>query len=298
MNCFTRWRAARSTSRMLASTFTSQDEYGFSSTDGSLAMLARWNTVSYEERSISSIFRTSIVRKVNRGLTSRWLPNHIVSRTVTGCDVRSSTACVSFVPTYPQPPVMRMLKVVDGPLAGARAVHVLVPIEPVVENDLMGRFRPPVAGQRHVEIEVAEGARLVVGAHAGQGDGSHAQSAGDLERADDIRRVTGAADRDQHIARAGEPLERQREHFVVREVVAGGRQERRIVEGERAQAAVLGCISRHMAGHAGAAAVADDVEMGIALLSCARHRHPLVGAVGGRRLAPAAIGDDHGGQAL
>src|SRR5262245_16157278 len=293
MNCFTRWRAARSTSRMLASTFTSQDEYGFSSTDGSLAMLARWNTVSYEERSISSIFRTSIGRKVSRGWTGRWLPNHIVSRTVTGCDVRSSTACVSFVPTYPQPPVMRMLK-----SAGARAVHVLVPIEPVGEYDLMGRFRPPVAGKRHVEIEVAKGARLVVGAHAGQGDGSHAQSAGDLERADDIRRVTGAADRDQHIARAGEPLERQREHLVVREVVAGGRQERRIVEGERAQAAVLGCISRHMAGHAGAAAVADDVEMGIGRLSCARHRHPLGEAFGERQLAPAAIGDDHGGQAL
>src|SRR5262245_5648959 len=255
MNCFTRWRAARSTSRMLASTFTSQDEYGFSSTDGSLAMLARWNTVSYEERSISSILRTSIGRKVNRGWTGRWLPNHIVSRTVTGRDVRSSTACVSFVPTYPQPPVMRMLK-----STCARAVHILVPIEPVVENDLMGRFRPAVAGERHVEVEVAEGTRFVVGAHAGQGDGSHAQSAGDLERADDIRRVTGAADRDHHVARAGEALQRQREHFVVREVVAGRRQESGIVEGERAQAAVLGCIGRHMAGHACAPAVADDIE--------------------------------------
>ena len=49
-------------------------------------MLARWKIVSNGERSNSSIFRTSIGRRVSRGWGGRWLPNHCVSRTVTGCD--------------------------------------------------------------------------------------------------------------------------------------------------------------------------------------------------------------------
>ena len=99
MNCFTPWRAARSISRMPARTFTSQDEYGFNSTDGSFAMLARWTIVSYGARSTSSILRTSIACTLSRGLGASRLPNHIASRTVTSCGVRASMACVSFVPT-------------------------------------------------------------------------------------------------------------------------------------------------------------------------------------------------------
>ena len=41
ISCFTPWRAARSARRIVASTFTSHDAYGLSSTDGSLAMFAR-----------------------------------------------------------------------------------------------------------------------------------------------------------------------------------------------------------------------------------------------------------------
>ncbi len=71
MNCFTPCRAARSTSRIVASTFTSHDAYGLSSTDGSLAMLARWKIVSNGDRSTSSICRTSIASSVSRGCGAR-----------------------------------------------------------------------------------------------------------------------------------------------------------------------------------------------------------------------------------
>src|SRR5438128_1197708 len=53
--------------RIPASTFTSHDEYGLRSTDGSLAILAKWKTVSKEERSRLSIVRTSAAQTVSRG---------------------------------------------------------------------------------------------------------------------------------------------------------------------------------------------------------------------------------------
>ena len=100
MNCFTPWRAARSTSRMPASTFTSHDEYGLSSTDGSLAMLARWKIVSNGERSTSSIVRTS---SCEHGQPRMWRqvvaePHRVEHGDLVRRPVEHAPA-VSFVPT-------------------------------------------------------------------------------------------------------------------------------------------------------------------------------------------------------
>ena len=65
-----------STSRMVPRTFTSHDAYGFSSTDGSFAILARWKMVSNGARSTASISRTSCLITVSRGCGVRKFPNH------------------------------------------------------------------------------------------------------------------------------------------------------------------------------------------------------------------------------
>ena len=65
----------------------------------------------------------------------------------------------------------------------------------------------------------------------------------------------------KHVAGTRMKIELLGENIFVAEIVAEAGQRRRIVEGQGAQAAVLGKIDRQMAGYAGAAAIADEHDL-------------------------------------
>ena len=89
-----------------------------------------------------------------------------------------------------------------------------------------------------------------------------------------------------------EPGERNGKHLIVAGVVAGGRQQRGVVEGVRAQMAVLQGVGGHVAGHRGAAAVADQKDLSAALMGLGRERHPALDGLFGRDGGAALVGDD------
>src|SRR5712691_6525429 len=80
------------------------------------------------------------------------------------------------------------------------AVLAQVLIEPVMQDHLMRRLGPAVAGQGHVEVEVSERSRAVVGVHARQRHDFQAERPAGFEGADDIWRAPGAADGDDEVA--------------------------------------------------------------------------------------------------
>ena len=82
-----------------------------------------------------------------------------------------------------------------------------------------------------------------------------------LERAKNVRRVAGAADRNQEISRASQAPERQREDLVEGDIIADGRHERGVIERAGAEVTVLAGVGRKVARHHRARAVAHEVDV-------------------------------------
>src|SRR5207253_7479996 len=57
---------------------------------------------------------------------------------------------------------------------GSAAVQMKILIEPVVDDQLVRAFRPAITMAGHVEVQVTEDAGAIVGAHARERHGVHA----------------------------------------------------------------------------------------------------------------------------
>src|ERR1700726_2213534 len=93
-----------------------------------------------------------------------------------------------------------------------------------------------------VEVHVAGPPQLVALGKSRIGHDLAAARPRLLHRAEDVRRAAGARNRDQDVARPGMKFELLGEYIFIAEIVAKAGERRRIVEGERAQPAVLGKI--------------------------------------------------------
>ena len=139
-----------------------------------------------------------------------------------------------------------------------------------VAQDQMADLDEAVGVVRDEQVDVAEQAQRVVRGKTGKRHYVTSNVTGGRRRLDDIRRAARAADGEQQVAGLGVEPDLAGEHFREIMVVAEAGQRRRVVEGQRPDAAVLAEVDRHVAGYRGAAAVADEHRLAAGVVDAAR----------------------------
>src|SRR5258705_142630 len=112
-----------------------------------------------------------------------------------------------------------------------------------------------------IEIPRATPAQWIVGRKSAHRRDRAAGGGRRVDRIEDVGRAPRAADGDHEIARARVQLDLLGEYAVVAEIVAEAGEHAGVVQGERADPAVLGVVGRHVARDGGAAAVSDEDQL-------------------------------------